>query len=171
MYKEVEAKDITPATTYSGSRKTTLIASAHLAHEQPLSSRTRDPSNLPSHLLLSLHPGQSVRPLGVADWSSTLIHPFQPAAVTKYHNRLRPSCSSISTWSLIKLGLQLLFVRGTFRPDSLVVEDNTFSKYVPEKFLSKFVQPPAVSEWRPLMSSSGRTIQEWMALGGDLIVR
>ena len=32
------------------------------------------------------------------------------------------------------------------------------------------MQLPAVSEWRPLRSSSSRTIQkEWMALGGDLI--
>ena len=43
MYKEGEAKskDNTPATTYSGRRKTTLVASVHLAHEQPLSSDLR----------------------------------------------------------------------------------------------------------------------------------
>ena len=28
-------------------------------------------------------------------------------------------------------------VRGTFWPDSIVMEDNMFSKYVPEKFVLK----------------------------------
>ena len=102
--------------------------------------------------------------------SSRLVKHFNSSSAScKKIPQSSPSCSSISTWSLIKLGL--LFVRGNFRPNSLVVEDNTFSKYVPEKFVSKWVQPPTVSEWRPLMSSSSRTIQKkWMALG-DLIAR
>ena len=73
--------------------------------------------------------------------SSRLVKHFNLfSASSKKITQSSPSCSSISTWSLIKLGL--LFVRGTFRPDSLVVEDNMLSKYVPEKFVSKWVQPP-----------------------------
>ena len=89
---------------------------AYLAHKQPLSSRTRNPSNLPSHLLLSLHLS---RPLGLPYWSSDYY--YSSCASCKKTPPSSPSCSFISTWSIIKM--VLLFVRGTFQPDSLVVED------------------------------------------------